>query len=264
MSSEWVFDIIELAVNLGYQHNKNQEAAREKEDLAKIYREQGERERQSLLDQAENERLERLEQSKAERRKGFRKRARLEALYARRGLMKSGSGLDVVVEQSRIDELNIQARDRVSVRKRELLKYEGENALIRGENLEDMYQDQAKALQNQIWVDVGKSVLMGAAVVGTVLTAGAAAPLVAGAAGAAGGIAGTASTSAISAGFSAAASFGSQQLQELNQPTNSSLYQSQAQPSSSNQNWGLYDSNSQRRSSGSSSVLTSLFSLTGG
>jgi len=89
---------------------------------------------------AEQERLNRLAQERDERQAVRRRRASMEARYAKAGVLLTGTPSDFLGEQAATDELNIQrANQRSAVRQRSLL-HGGQVALTTGANVSDANQ----------------------------------------------------------------------------------------------------------------------------
>lgn len=121
------------------------EAEKERE-IGELHMEQARANARAKLQQAEQERLERMAEETAERAEDRRAIARMEAMYAKRGVMRSGSVIDVTAEQARVQELNQAAKNRVSLYEQDIRKWQAEGALIQGRNIQGMHNAKADTM----------------------------------------------------------------------------------------------------------------------
>lgn len=125
---------------------EQKKAADKEREIGELYMEQARAEARAKLQQAEQERLERMAEETAERTEDRRAIARLEAMYAKRGVMFSGSAIDVTAEQARVQELNQAAKNRVSLYEQDIRGWQAEGALIKGRNIQGVYDAKADTM----------------------------------------------------------------------------------------------------------------------
>lgn len=130
------------------QANALEEQANYEQELAEIRA-------KSLRREAEQERLNRLAEERSERRFTRRRRAAAEAAYAKSGVLLSGTPELMLVEQAKVDELDIQQGNRDSLQKRKLIEVGAKNSLLAGMNRSSAYKAQAKSTLIGGYVNAG-------------------------------------------------------------------------------------------------------------
>lgn len=136
-----VGSIVASLAGTGYGMWSAREAGK---DQARAAKDEARYRAQQAENAAEQERLNRIARDRDERQAVTRRRARIEASYAKAGVLLTGTPSDYLAEQAATDELNIQRGRQGSEQRQASLLHQGQVALVQGGNLAGAYKSAAQ------------------------------------------------------------------------------------------------------------------------